>query len=395
MSSSGILFSDNEDYNKLLTDEQLLIQDPQTREFTEIKFKKIDSSHHKYLQPSNSYYNFDKDTLNHTPNPNYNTNTPEENHMAEQAFSLQEEINLSSMISILDITKFNYAKYTISAPSVIANFIMSSKISANIPAHHLLFQINKRLLELGYSSDKHSFSFFKIDTLQELPSKKSNQLIAMMRISRTNKIYNFTIEFSINYSLNKNSLIVKYDYITLKGINSDYEFDKYKKDTISQKHSIINHSFNSDLDYEKEFNKVNRIIRENKKAYTKDPMYHSKLYENIMLYPDNGCFIKNKTNSITKLETENPIRCKSYWSEYGYNGVWDSKCKSNKECPFYSAKQSRGGCDTKSGICEMPLGIVRIGFKKYLKDSKAKCKKCPIRNPYCCYSKANPQYKFI
>jgi hypothetical protein len=379
---SGIIFSDNEDYKKILNDK---------RKYEDIKLNEYSS---KYIQPSNVYYNFDKDIIEGKFNANYNANTLEENHMIEKAYSLQEEINLVSMKSILDIIKFNYAIYNISASSVISSLKKDSKIDINVLGHHLLFQINKRLLELGYSSDKHPFKFFKLDTIQEIEISKSNELIIMMRISRSNKIYNFTIEFSVSYELINDSIKVKYNYITLKGINSDYKFDKYKKDIISQKHSTIN-STNTDLDYDKEFKKVNSIIRENKKAYTKEPLYHSKLYENIMLYPNNGCFIKNKTNSITKLETENPIQCQSYWPDYGYNGVWDSKCNSNNDCPFYSVKQNRGGCDSKSGICEMPLGVVRIGYKKYLKDTKPKCKKCLKSNPYCCYSNKNPQYKFI
>jgi hypothetical protein len=421
MSSPGIFLSDNEDYNKILTDEQLRIQDPQTRDFADIKFKKIASSHHKYLQPSNAFYNFDNNTLNNVANPNYNTNTPEENHMSAQAFSLQEEINLSSMKSILDITKFKYATYTIKAPSVINTFQKSNKLSSSIIAHHLLFQINKRLLELGYSSNKHPFIFFNIDTLQELPSTTSNNLITMMRISRPHKIYNFTIEFSVSFelleqqsstTLSSTSLSstlspsttspiikVKYDYITLKGINSDYKFDKYKKDKISAQHSTLTNTFNPDLDYNTEIEKVNDIIRENKKAYTRDPKYHSMYYENIMMYPNSGCFIKNRTNTITKLETENPIKCQSYWPEYGYNGVWDTKCQSNSDCPFYSEKYNTGKCDTMNGICEMPVGVTRIGYKQYLKDSKAKCAECPLDNPYCCYSSnkssSDIEYKYI
>jgi hypothetical protein len=391
--SSGILFSDNKDYNKILTDEQLRIQEPQTRFLNDIKFKKINSQHYKYLKPFNAYYNFDEKTLNNLPNPNYNTNTLEDNHMTENAFSLQEEINLSSMKSILEITKFNFASYYIKAPSVISNIKNNNILSHNVIAHHLLFQINKRLLTLGYSSDKHPFSFFKINELQLLPSNESNKLNIMIRISRPHKIYNFTIEFSILYELEKKQVKITYNYIILKGINSDYNFDKYKKDKISNKQSILSNTFNTDLDYENEFNKVNDIIRENKKAYSKNPKYHSMYYENVMLYPNSGCFIKDKTNTITKLNTENPIKCQSYWKDYGFNGVWDSKCKNNLECPFYSKIDGTGKCN--NGICEMPIGVTRIGYKKYLKDSKAKCANCPLDNPYCCYSNNKIKYKYL
>lgn len=394
---SGILFSDNEDYNKILTDEQLKIQDPQSREFKDLKFKKIDSEHHKHLLQSNAYYNFDKETLYHLPNANYNGNTLEENHMLEQAFSLQEEVNLATMKALLEITRFNNPTYNISAPSVISYITKNNKIDNNVIAHHLLFQLNKRILNVGLSSDKHPFSFYKIDELLSIEATQTKS-VNMIRISRTNKIYNFTIEFSVSYEIVKQpstSVKVTYNYIRLKGINSDYEFDKYKKDTISQSHSIIGHKFNSDLDYNAEFERVNDIIRENKKAYTKEPKFHSKIYENVMMYPDNGCFILDKDNTIKKLETENPLRCKSYWKEYGYNGVWDTKCKADTDCPFYSPGENRGGCDNKTGICDMPAGVTRIGFRKYLKGTKPKCDGCPVDNQYCCNTQSTPDYKFI
>jgi hypothetical protein len=396
MTTPGILFSDNEDYNKLLTDKQLQIQDPQIREFKDLKFKKIGSDYYKYLLQSNAYYNFNKETLYHLPSSNYNGNTLEQNHMLEQAFSLQEEIPLNLMKAILDLIKFNYATYKISAPSTVKYVVDNNKIDTSVIAFHLLFQINKRLLIIKESSDKHPFKFYKLDKLVSIENEKgSGKSINMIRISRNNKVYNFTIEFAVSYNVSGSSIIVKYDYITLKGINSDYEFDKYKKDAISQKHSTLDNEFNPDLDYDKELESVNNIIRENRKAYSKDPLFHKKFYDNVMLYPNNGCFILDKDNTIKKLETENPIKCRSYWKEYGYNGVWDTKCKVNTDCPFYSPDEKRGGCDDKSGICDMPVGVTRIGYRKYLKTTEPKCDNCPVDNQYCCSTQSKPNYKFI
>lgn len=68
--------------------------------------------------------------------------------------------------------------------------------------------------------------------------------------------------------------------------------------------------------------------------------------------------------------------------------IWDKKCEKNEECPFYKANKNytnnRGGCNKKDGTCEMPLGVLRISFTKYLD-----------LDPYqpFCYQCKNPKNK--
>ena len=55
--------------------------------------------------------------------------------------------------------------------------------------------------------------------------------------------------------------------------------------------------------------------------------------------------------------------------------VWDKRCISHKECPFFQANKNYpnyfGGCI--DGYCQMPIGIKRIGYRKYDKNSKPLC----------------------
>jgi hypothetical protein len=46
-------------------------------------------------------------------------------------------------------------------------------------------------------------------------------------------------------------------------------------------------------------------------------------------------------------------------------GVWDRRCKVNTDCPFYDFKKRRGGCND-NGFCEMPLGVRRAGYTRYV-----------------------------
>lgn len=93
----------------------------------------------------------------------------------------------------------------------------------------------------------------------------------------------------------------------------------------------------------------------------------------------------------------NMALCNSKYDMIGnikdYESLWDKKCKSDYECPFYLANKqypnSRGGCIKKDneqyGSCEMPIGVIQTGYTKY-KDK-----------PFCYYKNGtceNEDYAF-
>jgi hypothetical protein len=59
-------------------------------------------------------------------------------------------------------------------------------------------------------------------------------------------------------------------------------------------------------------------------------------------------------------------------------GIWDEIPVRNEECPFYKKnmnyENSRGGIKD-NGFCELPVGVVPIGFRKY-NDDNAICYNC-------------------
>lgn len=60
--------------------------------------------------------------------------------------------------------------------------------------------------------------------------------------------------------------------------------------------------------------------------------------------------------------------CESKYDVIGqvkhYLSTWDQPCVTNTNCPFYDSGQQRGGCK-KTGECEFPVAVRRLGFKKY------------------------------
>jgi hypothetical protein len=84
--------------------------------------------------------------------------------------------------------------------------------------------------------------------------------------------------------------------------------------------------------------------------------------------------------------------------------VWDQPCVKNEDCPFYQANKNypneRGGCMT-GGMCEFPVGIKRVAYRKYTTEGihAPFCYQCdrPL-DPTCCAKQAKwgrgPDYAF-
>lgn len=93
------------------------------------------------------------------------------------------------------------------------------------------------------------------------------------------------------------------------------------------------------------------------------------------------------------------VACESYHNEIGGIGVWDKPCSSDDECPFWRAnvnyENNFGGCDKETMKCQMPLGVQRVGYRKYSKHSTPFCYGCGSTNSQdCCNDQVTPDYMF-
>lgn len=86
-------------------------------------------------------------------------------------------------------------------------------------------------------------------------------------------------------------------------------------------------------------------------------------------FKNHRCFALVDGESVYLPLYNNPIFCKSYHPEVNQNGIWDAPCQVNSDCPFYQANKNYpnefGKCNKESGKCEMPMGVIPIGFTKY------------------------------
>lgn len=101
----------------------------------------------------------------------------------------------------------------------------------------------------------------------------------------------------------------------------------------------------------------------------------NKIEEKIMnisrdqQFNNHRCFALVNGESVYMPQYNNPIFCNSYHPEVNQNGIWDAPCQVNSDCPFYQANKNYpnefGKCNKATGKCEMPMGVIPIGFTKY------------------------------
>lgn len=117
--------------------------------------------------------------------------------------------------------------------------------------------------------------------------------------------------------------------------------------------------------------------------------------DNDSIDPDYICQGKNGDMYKTK-----PL-CNSDYGFYGLKKdnektIWDKKCKTDDECPFFSSTKNRGGC-LPDGNCEFPIGIQKLGFRKY-DDTGLNapfCNGCTDPEDIdCCKKQKIPDYAF-
>lgn len=182
--------------------------------------------------------------------------------------------------------------------------------------------------------------------------------------------------------------------------NKSDETNTYYKDQVSDNlhYDIMPNGENSKLFQKNNVKFINETDRSDMDLSLFDTSSMSyKIDEKIMNiskdqhYNNHKCF--GLVNGINKElpQYKNPISCTSYHPDINQNGIWDAPCQVDADCPFYNANKNYpneyGKCNKLSGSCEMPQGVISLGFTKYGKI-EPNCYNCNInsKDSKCCNS---------
>lgn len=117
-------------------------------------------------------------------------------------------------------------------------------------------------------------------------------------------------------------------------------------------------------------------VSDNEKGILKTNQELDKLLEDRLkleqenLFKCYGKFAINKDECESKYDKFNKIQ--------NTVGVWDRECKNDNECPFFGKNKNYpntfGGC--RNGKCQMPVGVVSVSPRLFIKEDEALCYNC-------------------
>jgi hypothetical protein len=321
---------------------------------------------------------------------------------------------------------------------------------------HLLTRINLAYLDAGYSLEAHGFQPFAVVKSQWLQvalvrrDPLALEFTVNIMIHRPLKTNTFNIQFRFTASFpsandNTRHVLITMDMLELIGssIQGERLLGSRQPPGIPEQRleagnpgSPISDSPNPVIpgaDIAMTDNKTNTIdvpgqirdflietekasaadtgtpVLQNTRSGRIDPVAQAVNRDNLLsISAPYKCFAVNQVGQAVELaEITNPLECQSFLPGIKSVGVWDKPCTEDSECPFYGKNgnymNQLGGCDKLSGKCQMPIGVARIGYKKYSKETEPECHNCPASyvDDKCCKSQAadpklrGPDLKFM
>jgi hypothetical protein len=254
-------------------------------------------------------------------------------------------------------------------------------------------ELNKKIYIFDQENDYHHLNF---NNKNKLNVYKSTDIIDYFEwttiINRELKNLVFIIHSQMYY--NKDTSDIKVLNIKLTGIDtSDYASAGFLEYNIK---SLL-HCDRKETDCSLSTKKECEAAKVNQEDYNK---YLEDMEKQKKIDLNSKCFYKN---ADTKAD------CSSVNLD-GTTGIWDTKCMTDTDCPFFGAKgninytNNRGGCNKDSGICELPLNMVNIGYTLYRKGDlyRPLCHNCKEKEgcigkecSQCCEDQGlKPDYAF-
>ena len=271
---------------------------------------------------------------------------------------------------------------------------------------NIVQRINEKYDEFNLNSefhpdDKRKYYLVNYDLLKkEKLSKITNKSVINIQFYKKLKDISYNIQVIVSYSDETLSYII--EKIDIVGVDMN-EHILMKNKSKLQKYCSLGDSDNlgkchGDEILEKDEMKTffkNLIEGNRQELGQKEIKFLDDRKKKMEEHQENRkfkCFDNDGFNEST---------CKSYSFRTRTIGTWDKPCTKNEECPFYNSKISRGGC--KQGYCELPLNMIRKGYKKFDPNVKPFCHNCEIPNCLgedcftCCEEqkkKGSPNYMF-
>ena len=354
------------------------------------------------------------------------------NYRAPLPYSLSNELSYSEIYRALQTIFPIGSSDTLKSSSLIDKFddnlyiysAIKTAILTKFNSYMILTPTNNTITNNKIKPDEmveryHPYSFYKATNsllVEFNRDEMPNILLFYLMFGRENKMYLFTVYFSLDIKIDiaNNNIIYTYNTVETTGITNN-DILGFKPDNMAN--NMPDNIDNNNIDNDKT-DKKNEVIgidrnlfnnMENLKEFEPHlmnnandmpaeiflPEYQKAKIEEKRIEIAKGsqedkkkCFgliedtIKNVENKLIPEnrilpQYSNKLFCESYHPEINQIGLWDAPCQVDTDCPFYQANKNYdnelGKCDKGSGFCEMPLGIIPYGYTHFGKGGEPVC----------------------
>ena len=349
-------------------------------------------------------------------------------------FSKTDELDFYQMYAVIKQLKgqrynFNFDKSAIETKSYLISSQNTVELSsgaikkANLELYtriklELISALNRLILDNNLYTKYHSYTFFKIigSNLVALTEKSPDvqNWIFQLKIGREYKYIQFTLYFDIDVikgdiSGDGNNYTVVVNKIEVLGIPIPNDIVFHENNKTTDKPELAQDTSNVDMDVmpvsEGMFKNADTKFIDPIEVADMSPNYFdndslaSKIEDRIMALAkdlhisNHKCFALVDGKSAELPYYKWPAFCESYHPEVNQNGIWDAPCQIDSDCPFYQANKNYpnefGKCDKDTGKCQMPQGVIPLGFTRYAKQ-EPDCYNCGMSSMSnkCCGQQA-------
>jgi len=349
-------------------------------------------------------------------------------------FSKTDELDFYQMYTIIKLLKgtytFQYNVVTTQIPSNLTSSQNTIELSSGAIKNadlelytriklELISALNKLIIENDLYTKYHNYVFFKIissnlisidtasnSTIPATPTPTPTSItqttpaiqnwVFSIKIGREYKYIQFTLYFDIDVIQDNGNCTLNVNKVEILGIpipnDITFHTDKTTTEVMPYGEGMFKKADTKFIDSSE--------VSDMSPNYFDNDSLSAKIEDKIMdlskdvYFNNHKCFSLINGKSKELPEYKWPAFCESYHPEVNQNGIWDAPCQLDSDCPFYQANKNYpnelGKCNKESGKCQMPQGIIPIGFTKYAKQ-EADCYNCGMDSlsNKCCAKQAD------
>jgi hypothetical protein len=294
-----------------------------------------------------------------------------------------------------DINEVGSSKLPITASFFVSNelsgltelkyekLLREHQIILKILFYYFILKFNIEVKKSGYDLPYHQWTNYSITDYQIVKIQYHKELnlylyTFIVEVFRENKHYGFSIYLEMYYRSEKDKIWIS--KANLSGVvpQDNLAFKQLGTYNLNNKKNYVNTFPITEKDQSILDDLYTKMQNFDYQQQNNQSVSYTTQLRDFDLNAGHKCF---KPNGDEYPDAKTSNACLSVDPNLEKTGVWDKECQKDEDCPFFQANKNYpnnfGGCS--KGVCQLPVGMKRIGFKHYNKD-KPLCYNCNMKD---------------